>query len=309
MTTFKYSGDGIEQLIASYKKDRHPFTVQDNLIFPDVEPLILELKHTLFPRYHNQGEDLNPSRPAAVQEQLEKLTVLLVEGIKASWQISASENPEDKISEPKIDEQTHNAVGSLLDGLAAIREILKLDIEAALKGDPAANGAAEIITTYPAFTAILTYRVAHLLYHQGVPYLPRRLTEYSHSKTGIDIHPGAKIGDSFFIDHGTGVVIGETAEIGKNVRMYQGTVLGAWLLSVKNIDKLRESKRKRHPTVEDNVVIYSNASIVGGRTRIGKNSLIGGNVTLVNKKIKENSIVINHHTTKIEKLEYPEELL
>lgn len=160
------------------------------------------------------------------------------------------------------------------DCLPEIHRLLLTDVEAILHGDPAAHSSFEIIRAYPGFLAICYYRLAHALMQAEVPLIPRILTEHAHSLTGIDIHPGATIGEYFFIDHGTGIVIGETSCIGNHVKLYQGVTLGA--LSVeKNM-----ARKKRHPTVEDNVVIYSNATILGGDTVIGSNSIIGGNVWL-----------------------------
>jgi serine O-acetyltransferase len=155
-----------------------------------------------------------------------------------------------------------------------LREILAGDVQAAYDGDPAAKSLDEIIFSYPCILAITVYRVAHEIHVQGVPVLPRIMTEYAHGVTGIDIHPGAKIGKNFFIDHGTGVVIGETTVIGDNVKLYQGVTLGA--LSVQK----ELANRKRHPTIEDEVTIYAGATILGGGTVIGKGSIIGGNVWL-----------------------------
>ncbi|WP_428327436.1 serine O-acetyltransferase EpsC [Mucilaginibacter sp.] len=153
-------------------------------------------------------------------------------------------------------------------------QVLNTDIQAIFNGDPAALTEFEVIRTYPGFFAISIYRVAHTLYNYKVPLLPRILTEYAHSKTGIDIHPAAQIDEYFHIDHGTGIVIGESCKIGKNVKLYQGVTLGA-LSVAKDM-----AFTKRHPTVEDNVVIYSGATILGGETVIGHNSIIGGNVWL-----------------------------
>ena len=157
-----------------------------------------------------------------------------------------------------------------------IREYLDTDLEAFFDGDPAAENRDEIILCYPGFYAITIFRMAHELYLLGVPMLPRIMTEHAHMKTGIDINPGADIGKYFFIDHGTGIVIGETTQMGEHVKIYQGVTLGA--LSTKGGRKLQN--KKRHPTIEDNVTIYSGASILGGDTVIGKNSIIGGNVFL-----------------------------
>ncbi|MEL7122553.1 MAG: serine O-acetyltransferase [Bacteroidota bacterium] len=159
-----------------------------------------------------------------------------------------------------------------IDQLPIIREQLLKDANAILAGDPAAVSKMEVIRTYPGFFAIAVFRLAHEFYQLGVPLIPRILTEHAHGKTGIDIHPGATIGENFCIDHGTGVVIGETVNIGDNVKLYQGVTLGA--LSVKK----EMAKTKRHPTIEDRVIIYSGATILGGDTIIGHDSIIGGNV-------------------------------
>jgi serine O-acetyltransferase len=167
-------------------------------------------------------------------------------------------------------------VKELLETLPEIRSTLSSDIEAANNGDPAAVSTEEVILSYPCVMAITTYRIAHELYIRCVPLIPRIMTEHMHSLTGIDIHPGARIGKSFFIDHGTGVVIGETAEIGENVKLYQGVTLGA--LSFPKDEKGNVIKgRKRHPTIGNNVVIYSGATLLGGDTIIGDNVVIGGN--------------------------------
>lgn len=163
---------------------------------------------------------------------------------------------------------------------------LNKDAGAIYEGDPAAVNEYEVIRTYPGFFAISFYRIAHKLLRLGIPLLPRILTEYAHSKTGIDIHPGAEIGEYFFIDHGTGIVIGETTKIGNRVKLYQGVNLGA--LSVEK----EMQTHKRHPTVEDNVVIYSGATILGGDTVIGHDSIIGGNVWLI-KSVPPNSKVFH----------------
>ncbi len=163
---------------------------------------------------------------------------------------------------------------SFFNELPAIHDKLWLDAEAIFKGDPAAESVDEVIVAYPGFTAIASYRFAHVFHKMGVPMFPRLLTEYAHQKTGIDIHPGAEIGDSFAIDHGTGIVVGESTTIGANVKMYQGVTLGAL-----SVDKAL-AKSKRHPTIEDNVVIYAQAVILGGETVVGHDSIIGGNVWL-----------------------------
>jgi serine O-acetyltransferase len=172
------------------------------------------------------------------------------------------------------DEKKSLLVADFFDQLPVIKEKLLLDIKAMYEGDPAAKSHTEVIKTYPGFYAIAAYRLAHELYIREIDLLPRTISEYAHSKTGIDIHPGATIGLSFCIDHGTGIVIGETTVIGDYVKIYQGVTLGA--LSVNKADALN----KRHPTIEDHVVIYAGASILGGKTVIGHDSVIGGNVWL-----------------------------
>jgi len=173
---------------------------------------------------------------------------------------------------------------AVFEQLPELYRILTTDIQAIFEGDPAARTEFEVIRTYPGFFAISFYRLAHCLYRQNVPLLPRILTEYAHSKTGIDIHPAAQIDEYFHIDHGTGIVVGESCVIGKHVKLYQGVTLGA-LSVAKNM-----AFTKRHPTVEDHVVIYSGATILGGETVIGHHSTIGGNVWLT-RSVKPNSTV------------------
>ena len=167
--------------------------------------------------------------------------------------------------------------GGLINKLPDIQRVLYKDARAGFDGDPAARSVDEVIQTYPGFYAIFVYRIAHFLLMENVPLIPRIMSEHAHSVTGIDVHPGAKIGEYFFIDHGTGVVIGETAVIGDNVKLYQGVTLGA--LSTKSGQKL--AGKKRHPTIENNVVIYSGASILGGDTVVGDGAVIGGNAFIV----------------------------
>ncbi len=197
--------------------------------------------------------------------------------------------------------------------LPKVREYLDTDLEAFFDGDPAAESRDEIILCYPGFYAITVFRMAHELYDLGVPMLPRIMTEYAHTQTGIDINPGATIGKYFFIDHGTGIVIGETTIIGEHVKVYQGVTLGA--LSTRGGRKLQN--KKRHPTIEDNVTIYSGASILGGETVIGSGSIIGGNVfitssvsegTRVSVKNQELSFDNDRHSLEIKDVDLQEEV-
>ncbi len=200
---------------------------------------------------------------------------------------SATDNPEETYQklfdqllcllrplEANLSEPAEVIADSFFGQLPAIFDDLLFDARTIADNDPAAVGLEEVVAVYPGFYAIAVYRIAHALLRQQVPLLPRMLTEYAHGQTGIDIHPGAQIGPSFFIDHGTGVVIGETTIIGRNVKVYQGVTLGATHVAKSMAQK------KRHPTIGDNVVIYANATILGGRTLIGHDSVIGGNVWL-----------------------------
>lgn len=183
-------------------------------------------------------------------------------------------------------------VDAFFDGLPEVYERLLEDAEAIMQFDPAATCIEEVIATYPGFYAIAHYRIAHLMHHLGAPLLPRVFSEYIHGKTGIDIHPAATIGRSFFIDHGTGVVIGATAHIGNNVKIYQGVTLGAL-----QVDKSLASV-KRHPTIEDNCILYANSTILGGRTVVGHDSVIGGNSWLT-ESVPPFSIVLHQSQVKV----------
>ena len=188
-------------------------------------------------------------------------------------------------------EKATRAMTTLLDALPETRELLREDIRAAYEGDPAARSTMEIVLSYPGLYAITVHRIAHTLYKADVPLIPRVMSECAHSRTGIDIHPGANIGPGFFIDHGTGVVIGETCVIGRNVKIYQGVTLGA-LSFAKDANGRLVKGIKRHPNVEDEVVIYAGATILGGETTIGYHSIIGGNVWLTHS-VPPHSTVYN----------------
>jgi serine O-acetyltransferase len=184
----------------------------------------------------------------------------------------------------------HDLALKLLEEIPALRRTLATDVRATYEGDPAARSHDEIIFSYPGIYAIAVYRIAHRLFELGVPLLPRIMTEHAHGVTGIDIHPGAEIDESFVIDHGTGVVIGETTRLGKNVRIYQGVTLGALSLPKNAGNQYRG--RKRHPTIEDDVIIYSGATILGGDTVIGARSVIGGNVWITESVPPDTMVVM-----------------
>jgi serine O-acetyltransferase len=199
-------------------------------------------------------------------------------------------------------EAIKNHVTSFFGALPDIYKTLFEDAEAILASDPAARSLSEVIVAYPGFYATVIYRVSHCVWSLGVTILPRLFCEFAHSKTGIDIHPGAQIGKAFAIDHGTGIVIGESTVIGNNVKMYQGVTLGA-------LNVLKESaSTKRHPTIEDDVILYSGATILGGETVIGRGSIIGGNVWLTNS-VPPNSVVYHKSEIKVKDREpFPEPL-
>lgn len=188
-----------------------------------------------------------------------------------------------------IESRAEKCALSFIEDLPRIQDLILKDVEAELAGDPAAGSKEEVIFCYPGLFAIFVYRIAHELYKQHIPYIPRIMSEYAHGKTGIDINPGANIGEYFFIDHGTGIVIGETTTIGNNVKIYQGVTLGA--LSTMKGQEL--SGIKRHPTIEDNVVIYANTTILGGETVVGENSVVAGN-SFITASIPANTRVSMH---------------
>lgn len=190
----------------------------------------------------------------------------------------------------RCEERSQEISLKFIEEIPRLQEMLSKDVRAAFEGDPASRHFDEIIFCYPGLFAVAVYRVAHWLHTNDVPLIPRIMTEYAHSRTGIDIHPGVAIGDSFFIDHGTGVVIGETSIIGNRVRLYQGVTLGALSLSKDECPLLRD--KKRHPTIEDDVIIYANATILGGKTVIGARSVVGGNVWLTESVPPDTSVFL-----------------
>jgi serine O-acetyltransferase len=248
---------------------------QLKVMFPSsssINKLMTKLLLLLFPEQNTLSIEHNKQISEAFDE-IELELKNLLESIPEKWKNTPLETSTQFMTE-----------------LPKVYEMLLEDIQAALNGDPAAVNELEIIRAYPSFYGVAFYRFAHVLHQLNVPLIPRIITEYAHSKTGIDIHPGAQIGSSFYIDHGTGVVIGGTSIIGKNVKIYQGVTLGALSVS-KDM-----AQTKRHPSIEDNVVIYSGTTILGGETTIGANSVVGGNVWLT-KSIPAYSKVYNQSAT------------
>lgn len=245
------------------------------------------LLQVLFPGYHDR--DPLPSREMEVisSERIAHLLVVLTVEIAKTLRFRDGEDESNTATD--YTSVAQRIASDFLSQLPAIRRLLQTDVEAAYEGDPAARNFDEIILAYPGITAIAIQRCAHSLYQRKVPLLPRIMTEYAHNLTGIDIHPGAKIGTHFFIDHGTGVVIGETCVIGNHVKLYHGVTLGA-----RNFPKDSEGNiikgSKRHPNVEDHVVIYPNATVLGGKTTLGAGSTIAANVFL-RESVPPNSLV------------------
>lgn len=240
-----------------------------------VNDILSDLFAVLFPGYSR--------RQSLTMANVEYYVGNLLDGLhdKLAQQIARAMRHEQESPHVDFESLAHERTIDLLRRLPEVRMILEEDVRAAFEGDPAARSHYEIIFCYPGLEAVATYRVAHQLLLLGVPLIPRMMTEAAHSKTGIDIHPGANIGTGFFIDHGTGVVIGETCVIGRNVKLYQGVTLGA-LSFPRDVYGQIIRGRKRHPTLEDNVVVYANATILGGETTVGQGSVIGSNVWLTN---------------------------
>ena len=215
---------------------------------------------------------------------------------KLTVQIGRALRHDARASDMCTEDSDFEALGQVktvqfLEQIPEVRRLLALDVQAAFDGDPAVRTIDEVIFCYPGLEAITIYRLAHVLHGLGVPFIPRMMTEWAHSQTGIDIHPGAKIGEHFFIDHGTGVVIGETTEIGNHVKIYQGVTLGALSFATDTDGNLVRG-HKRHPTIRDRVVIYASATILGGRTVIGHDSVIGSSVWLTNSVEPHTTVVL-----------------
>ena len=258
--------------------------------YDDVVDLIVRLKSIVFPVFcaiEQSREEVREKLRTEVSDAGEALAKLIrrcilrdahacVEMKRRGCEEPGAVERSQRLVE-NLDENSIQLAQQFLKKLPAIRESLMKDVQATFDGDPACRNFDEVTLCYPGLGAVTIHRLAHELYLLDVPFLPRMMAEWSHGETGIDIHPGAKIGDSFFIDHGTGVVIGETCEIGKHVKIYQGVTLGALSFDKDERGELVRGT-KRHPTLEDNVVIYANATVLGGRTIVGNGSIIGSSV-------------------------------
>jgi len=278
---YEYTGDAAADLVASYRGDGSPFPTEPARTYPRRDSLRDEpplLKQLLFPRCWNGTALLDD--PDATRARLTELGRCLHTGVAAYT---------DAVDDPTA------VVDETLDRLPAIRQTLKKDATAAYKGDPAAKSHCEIIRSYPGFQAILTHRIAHVLYEEGSVQYARELAEYAKSETGIDIHPGATIGDHFFVDHGTGVVVGETATVGDWARIYQNVTLGALHFEeAEGDDHMLAKGYKRHPDVGDHVVIGAGSNVLGP-IEIGDHVSIGANSWVTEDIPDHTSVFISEH--------------
>ncbi|MFA7567408.1 MAG: serine O-acetyltransferase EpsC [Alkalispirochaeta sp.] len=254
----------IEKLYAVHHKERSSFPSR-----PGAERFLETILGVLFPHHTQDFEYRSRAELVGALSRVSRTLEELLQPLAERMDFTPAE-----------------VAGKFMEALPTFYNLLWQDAQAILAGDPASESLDEVISAYPGFYAIAAYRIAHCFYQARVPVFPRLISEFAHRRTGVDIHPGAEIGESFFIDHATGIVIGETTKIGNNVKLYQGVTLGA-LSVTKDM-----SATKRHPTIEDNVIIYSNATILGGETVIGHDSIIGGNCWLT-KSVEPYSMVYN----------------
>lgn len=278
--------DIVDEIERAYDASDEIFFTDPNRRMParnEIIEILKDMRNIMFPGYFTGGQQTTTDATYFVGS-----TILLVER-RLNEQLQSALYFRDGETKDviEIEREAEDISSALMCKLPTIQRLLYKDIQAAFDGDPAAQSKEEIIYSYPGFFAIWVYRIAHELYKLDVPLIPRIMTEYAHSRTGVDINAGAEIGEYFFIDHATGVVIGETTVIGDHVKIYQGVTLGA--LSTRGGQRL--AGVRRHPTIEDNVTIYANACVLGGETVIGENSVIGGSA-FVTESIPANSRVI-----------------
>lgn len=272
----------VDKILASYSQhgNINYFDGENLPTRSEVDELLNDLMAVIFPGYFTRErlDDLTAryfvgERCARSLRRLERL-------VNRAFRVRTNKQHLFSCKQSQYAQTAHECAVELIQAIPSIREILAEDVQAALIGDPAACSSSEVIMSYPGITAITVHRIAHYLYQRKIPLLPRMMSELVHGRTGIDIHPGATIGNRFFIDHGTGVVIGETCVIGNHVKIYQGVTLGALSVDPKLTNAEDRNVRKRHPSIEDHVTIYAGATILGGDTVIGRGSTIGGNVWL-----------------------------
>ena len=253
--------------------------------------LLKTLKASLFPSLYESGAATKAHLRTLAEERLHTGSELLLAIAKDVLRCNCERPERETCDHAECERQAEELTLRFMQKIPEIRRVLSTDLQAAYEGDPAARSTEEILLSYPSIEAVSTYRIAHELYVLGLPIIPRIMTEYAHTLTGIDIHPGAKIGGRFFIDHGTGVVIGETCVIGEHVKLYQGVTLGAKSFQL-DADGNPVKGVKRHPNIEDDVVIYAGATILGGDVTVGKGSVVGGNAWIT-RSVEPNSVVYN----------------
>lgn len=278
--------NAVKEILDSYEK-YGGINLEESNSFPNRENVISilhDLQYLIFPGYRNAEELDSGTLRFVTGERVNRILSMLTREIKKALVFVVQDT---KVEQSHCYSLAENSALALIEQIPEIRRKIALDVQAANAGDPAAKSNEEVIVSYPGLEAITVYRLANFLCKNGIPVIPRIMSEYAHSRTGIDINPGASIGESFFIDHGTGVVIGESCVIGNNVKIYQGVTLGA--LSVKK----EMMNKKRHPTIEDNVTIYANATILGGSTVIGEGSIVGGN-TWITKSVPPKTTVLQN---------------
>ncbi len=279
----------VEDVMKSYSKHEIICNIDstNRLNRTTIVELIDSIRYILFPGYFEMRNLKSCSISYHVGELLECIQYQLGKQVACALRHRIGG---EMAQQDQIEKEAEEIVLKFLKKIPRIRDLLATDVQAGYDGDPAAYNTDEIIVSYPGFYAVTVYRIAHELHLLSVPLIPRIMTEHAHNRTGIDIHPGAKIGKYFFIDHGTGVVIGETTEIGDYVKIYQGVTLGA--LSTRGGQSLKN--KKRHPTIEDNVTVYSGASILGGDTRIGEGAVIGSNAFITSSVPSQTRVSIKN---------------
>jgi len=277
-----------EEIVGTYEKDGGINRI-DGVNLPATEPVVKildDMLQVLFPGYFGKRVPARSNILFFVQSAIDSLFLRIMDEFKRACDYAQSIGAyTGEITKTTCEEKALR----LMDCIPRIRTLLKMDIQAGFDGDPASKSKEEVISCYPYVYAIATHRIAHEIYLMEVPLVPRIMSEWAHRRTGIDIHPGAQIGKHFFIDHGTGVVIGETTVIADNVKIYQGVTLGALSFPL-NIDGTIVKGGKRHPTIEDGVIVYAGATILGGETVIGRNSIIGAN-TWITSSVPPDTLV------------------
>ncbi len=289
MVPYSRRQNAVDAVMKSYE-DLGVINGSEGFLVPSrtcIQSIILLVRELLFPGFFGTGLSETEDLALVTGRRVVTLIELLSEEIYKSlvWDVGVNQASHGSDSHCKA--MAMDATMAFMEEIPTIRALLKGDAQTLYEGDPASTSLTEIILAYPGFQAVLVYRVAHFLFLKQVPIIPRLMSELAHSETGIDIHPGAKIGHSFFIDHGTGIVIGETSVIGNHVKLYQGVTLGAFSVS-KTLGNV-----KRHPTLEDGVTVYAHTTILGGTTVIGEGSTIGGNVWLTESVPPQSKIYLS----------------